>query len=227
LFLIIFEISKDKNLLFDYFNQDSKGEIERLGFVFVIDALDYSSYESVKEIFEQMCSLEKRVNLKYSKAFFINKIDLVKTEESKENLKKLIKDIKSLKESWELDSHDYYLMSALNGRGVIDAIKKFISKIHQMKSEEKQNEGLKEDIEENLDITEVYIINICKFFLNRLISKIKFNYILEKYFVEIIFSNVLLQYYLLFYNFFNFFLIYIRKKKIIKRIHYLSKIIFY
>jgi putative protein kinase ArgK-like GTPase of G3E family len=143
--------------LYDYFNQDSKREIERLGFVFVIDALDYGSYESVRDIFEQMCNLEKRVNLKYSKAFFINKIDLVKTEETKENLKKLIKDIKSLKEKYELESHDYYLMSALNGRGVIDSIKKFISKIHQLKSEEKQNEGIKDDIEDDSEIPDVII----------------------------------------------------------------------
>ena len=126
-----------------------------MGFVFVIDATDYGSYEVVKDIFDKMCEIEKRVNLSYSKAFFINKIDLVKTEDTKENLKKMIKDIKSLKEKYNLDSHDYYLTSALNGRGIIDAVKKFISKIHQKKSEEKQNEGLKEEVEDDEEIPDV------------------------------------------------------------------------
>lgn len=128
-----------------------------MGFVFVIDATDYNSYEVVKDIFEKMCEMEKRVNLSYSKAFFINKIDLVKNDDTKENLKKMIKDIKSLKEKFNLDSHDYYLMSSLNGRGVVDSIKKFISKIHQKKSEEKQNEGLKDEVDDIEDIPNVLI----------------------------------------------------------------------
>ena len=87
--------------------------------------------------------------------FFINKIDMIKTDEARKNLKYIIKDIKSLKEKYNLESHDYYLMSALNGKGILDAFKKFVSKIHQKKFEELQNQGLKYDIEEDNEIPEV------------------------------------------------------------------------
>ena len=121
-----------------------------------------TSYETVKDLFEKMAELERRVNLNYSKAFFINKIDLVKSEDSKETLKNIIKDIKTLKEKYNLDSHEYYLMSALNGRGVLDSVKKLIAKIHQKKSEERQNEGLKDenidDSEDGPEVKEIYLL---------------------------------------------------------------------
>ena len=119
--------------------------IERLGFVFIIDPFEEKSYETVKEIFSRMQDLEKRSNLSYSKCFFINKIDLIKSQESKEIVKKIIKDIKELKEKYNLEYSDYYLMSALNGRGVVDSLKKFIAKIHQKQSEERQKEGISEN----------------------------------------------------------------------------------
>jgi len=92
-----------------------------------------------------MQDLEKRSNISISKCFFINKIDLIKTNESRESVKKIIKDIKELKKNYNLDSADYYLMSSLNGRGVIDSLNKFIAKIHQKQSEERQKEGIKEN----------------------------------------------------------------------------------
>jgi GTPase involved in cell partitioning and DNA repair len=141
-------------------DEQKKIFVERLGFVFVIDPLEERSYETVKEIFDRMQTLEKRSNLCYSKCFFINKIDLIKNEESRETVKKIIKDIKEMKENYNLESSDYYLMSALNGRGVVDSLKKFVAKIHQKQSEERQKEGIGEnnieDANDNDDIAVLF-----------------------------------------------------------------------
>jgi len=138
-----------------------KNFVERLGFVFVIDPLEEKSFETVKDIFSRMQELEKRNNISYSKCFFINKIDLIKSDESRDTVKKIIKEIKELKESYSLQSLDYYLMSSLNGRGINDSLKKFIAKIHQKQSEARQNEGIREnlieDAEENDEKLRVFI----------------------------------------------------------------------
>lgn len=161
--------SKDRNLLYDFFDQNTKDmTIERLGFIFVIDPLEEKSWETVRDIFTRMMEIEKRSNLTYSKCFFINKIDLIKSEQSREAVKKIIKEIKDLKESYGNEVVDYYLMSALNGRGVLDSIQKFIAKIHQKQSEERQKEGIKENNiedanEDNLDVIKLliyFLINI-------------------------------------------------------------------
>ena len=70
---------------------------------------------------------------------------MIKSEDSREKTKNIIKQIKELKEKYQLDSSDYYLTSALSGRGILDAFKKFISKIHQKLSEERQKEGIGEN----------------------------------------------------------------------------------
>lgn len=125
--------------------EEKNNVIERLGFVFVIDPLEENSYETVKEIFERMQELEKRFNLSYSKCFFINKVDLIKSTESRETFKKIMRGIKELKEKFNLESSNYYFMSSLNGRGVVHSLKKFIAKIHQKQSEERQKEGIGEN----------------------------------------------------------------------------------
>lgn len=167
-------------MLIDFFDQgkqtqinkedEKKNFVERLGFVFVIDPLEEKSYETVKEIFERMHELEKRSNLSYSKCFFINKIDLIKSEETRETVKKIIANIKDLKDQYNLDSSDYYLMSSLNGRGVVDSLKKFIAKIHQKQSEERQKEGIGENnIEDANDNDEINVIDykyLFSFFFN-------------------------------------------------------------
>jgi G3E family GTPase len=157
--------------------EDEKNNfVERLGFVFVIDPLEEKSYETVKEIFSRMQELEKRSNLSFSKCFFINKIDLIKSNESRETVKKIIKDIKELKEIYNLESSDYYLMSSLNGRGVVDSLKKFIAKIHQKQSEERQKEGIGEnnidDANDDDDIRVIILTLNISIFLNFLIYKI-------------------------------------------------------
>lgn len=51
---------------------------------------------------------------------------------------------------------DYYKVSALTSEGVGEAFRKFLSKIHQKKIDEKQNEGIEDaedvDLEEDEDV---------------------------------------------------------------------------
>ena len=57
---------------------------------------------------------------------------------------------------------DYYKVSALTSEGVGEAFRKFLSKIHQKKIDEKQNEGIEdaEDVDlEELDFDEPSALN--------------------------------------------------------------------
>jgi len=153
--------------LIDFFDQgkkaiskeDEKNKfMERKGFVFVIDPLDEKSSETVLEIYHRMQEIEKRSDLSYSKCFFINKIDLIKSDQIRETVRKIINDIKKLKEAYNLSSSDYYLISSLNGRGVLDSLKKFIAKIHQKESEKRQSEGIGENnIEDSNDPDDINV----------------------------------------------------------------------
>jgi len=134
------EEKNKKNEIYEkVFNNDPA--IERIGFVIVFDISEHSTYDDAKWILEKLHSVEKTNNIFYEKCMLINKIDKAL---DKRKVKNIFAELETLKKKYKCD---YYKVSALTSEGVGEAFRKFLSKIHQKKIDEKQNEGV-DDVED-------------------------------------------------------------------------------
>jgi GTPase SAR1 family protein len=145
------------------YNDDPKNEneskIERLGFIFVCDSENMKSLENVTHIIKKLHEIEKTNNLIYPKCIFFNKADKVSEKFFKENLKQYASQLEAFKNKFKID---FLRVSALTGQGLIEGFRRFLSKIHQKKEDEDQNDGIKEpdDDDDSRLRFQVTIINI-------------------------------------------------------------------
>jgi GTPase involved in cell partitioning and DNA repair len=114
-----------------------KGEfVERLGFFFVCDNTDPGTLDEIKVIIEKMNLIEKTSSLKYEKCIIVNKMD---KKVDKSITKAMNLTLEGLKKKYKIT---VYKVSALTNHGVKDALRNFITKIHQNAVDVKQNEGI-------------------------------------------------------------------------------------
>lgn len=135
-----FDPKKDKDPKFihyeNIFTKDKS--IERRGFIFVCDITESQSLEDLKTVIEKMQQIEKTSGLIFPKCVFINKVD---RNFDKKKVKSFFTEVEQLKVKYKLD---VFKVSALNNSGIIEAFRKFLSKIHQQILDSKQNEGMEE-----------------------------------------------------------------------------------
>lgn len=113
--------------------------IERLGFVFVVDATDVSTVKDVKVVLEQLNQIEKTSNLYYHKCVLINKSEQIIEERKKQKFETEMERL--LKNNYKVVK---FKVSALTNFGVKESIKKFVAKLHQEISEARQNDGIQD-----------------------------------------------------------------------------------
>lgn len=129
---------KDRNPKYIVYERlfENDDKIERQGFMFVCDCTDPKTYDDIKVIMEKIYQIEKTNNIIYPKCILLNKIDQA---HDKKKLKTIISDLEGFKAKMKFE---FYRVSALTNLGVQEAFRKFISKIHQQQVDQKQNEGV-------------------------------------------------------------------------------------
>jgi hypothetical protein len=101
-----------------------------------------------KWILEKLHSIEKSNNIFYEKCMLVNKIGKIQVKldkaVDKKKTKNIYSELETIKKKYKCE---FFKVSALTSEGVGEAFRKFLSKIHQKKIDEKQNEGV-EDVED-------------------------------------------------------------------------------
>jgi GTPase SAR1 family protein len=138
-----------QNIYERIFNDDHI--IERKAFILVCDPSDMRTLEDMKTILEKLHQIEKTNNLFYPKSILINKID----KADKEKLKNFTKITEELKSKFKCE---VFKISALTNYEVEESFKKIVSKIHQLESDSKQNEGLEDQDEAEEELESVKIL---------------------------------------------------------------------
>jgi len=124
---------------------DEDPSIERKGFVFVCDATDDKSADDIITLLDKLNQIEKSNDLTYPKGVFINKVD----KADKEKLKKIVEKLDQVKAKYKFI--DVFKTSALTNYGIVESFKKFLSRIHQIEADSKQNEGYEDKSDDDDD----------------------------------------------------------------------------
>lgn len=140
--------------------------IERNGFIFVCDCVNENTMETAFKLIQKLQEVEKSNNLIYPKMLLFNMSDKVNENEFYEFIQKKEDDIETLKKKCELE---FFKVSALTGQGINEAFKRFLGRIHQKLSNEKQNEGIQEaDDDEDVRIYNADCNDKLNFYLRKL-----------------------------------------------------------
>jgi GTPase involved in cell partitioning and DNA repair len=134
---------------------DEDPSIERKGFVLVCDATNDQSVDAIITLLQKLTQIEKSNDLVYPKGVFINKIDKVDKEKLKKITEKLDQEKPKIK-------FDYFKTSALTNYMIVESFKKFLSRIHQIEADSKQNEGYEDKSDDDDDKNDKVIIIILK-----------------------------------------------------------------
>lgn len=105
------------------FNKDKS--IDREGFIIVVDYTEPQTLEDAKIVIDKLHQIEKTSYLFYPKCIFINKFDRF---QDKNKVKSFLSDIERLKFNYKVD---VYKVSCLTNTGIMDALKKFLGRVHQ------------------------------------------------------------------------------------------------
>jgi len=137
------EVNKKAEIFTKLFDNDPT--VERIGFIIVFDISETPSFDDAKFLLDKLHSIEKTNNIFYEKCLLANKIY---KSIDKKKLKAITSELEIIKKKYKCE---YFKISALTSEGLGESFRKFLSKIHQKKIDEKQNEGIDEEQDMELE----------------------------------------------------------------------------